>query len=264
MNQSEQSIKSFLVEPGYNIWKIIPDSDKNLLLIESRDGNTQTCHFKWIDLATKIESSTISGPDSAWWMSLAGFCYPYILFEEFMDEQDPSKKNLVVYDAGKEKIVLTKDRVEYHGIDSENIYINENGYITSIKKDGLEEKKLLENPVLTYNSPVVYPDQFLENDEYFALPADYLRKTENLDPVKAIDYLEHKNYICISYYLTEKNFLVNFLLVLNKKGEILFKKKLDTGLRGIGSDTFCIINDQLLFITNKSELSLYKLIDFKI
>jgi hypothetical protein len=74
-----------------------------------------------------------------------------------------------------------------------------------------------------------------------------------------IDYLEHDNLIFISCYIQQDG-LANFLIVLSAQGDVLLHEKTGEALKGIGMDTFFVLEGSLIFVKNKRELFRYKLV----
>ena len=70
----------------------------------------------------------------------------------------------------------------------------------------------------------------------------------------AIDYLEFGNYIIINYYDRSDTELVNFLLVLNREGNILYHKTAGSG-KGIAKDSFFIMDKILVFTKDRQNIS---------
>jgi hypothetical protein len=264
---SQKTIKTIQIDKDFLIWKIIPDTDKNLLMIEIRHPETQRCRYVLFDLNTLESFSPRQGPENAWWMSMVGFKHPQIMYEEFGNDQDPSIKNFLIYNLESGNIIFRRENAQLIGIDKQSIFLEQENRIFAIDPEKFEKEELIENesfksPLM--NQKIFFPAQYLEGDEYFTSTASFIKKITNSAPVRTIEYLEHENHICLAYYIDEKNFLVNFLLVLNKKGEILFKNKLDSGLRGIGSESYFIMNNFLIFVSNKRDLSVYPLIDIRL
>jgi hypothetical protein len=54
--------------------------------------------------------------------------------------------------------------------------------------------------------------------------------------------------------------LANYLIVLTSEGDVLLHEKAAENLKGIGIDTFFLLEGSLFFVKNKCELIRYKLI----
>ena len=74
-----------------------------------------------------------------------------------------------------------------------------------------------------------------------------------------VEYVEYGSLIVISAFAGEQN-LANYLFVFNSAGELLLKETLGEQLKGIALDTFFILSGFLIFVKNKSELVIYKLL----
>jgi hypothetical protein len=54
--------------------------------------------------------------------------------------------------------------------------------------------------------------------------------------------------------------LANYLIVLTADGDVVMNEKAGENLKGIGIDTFFLLEGSLFFVKNKCELVRYKLI----
>ena len=103
-------------------------------------------------------------------------------------------------------------------------------------------------------SPTHYP----EDSSHFPTIYKFLYRLLNIDAVKAVDYLEISNKIIISYYIYRDKSFLNFLLVANRRREILLND-LIAETEGIGIDTFTVKSDTLLYVKNQTQFVGYKL-----
>jgi len=62
----------------------------------------------------------------------------------------------------------------------------------------------------------------------------------------------------LSYYFHKNKTLGNVLLVANSEGEVLCTINLGENLKGIGKDTFFVLENKLVFISNKNTLNIYE------
>jgi hypothetical protein len=80
-----------------------------------------------------------------------------------------------------------------------------------------------------------------------------------VEPVAAMDYLELGPWIVISLYLAAAG-SAEHLIVMEQEGTVVLREKAGEGLKGIGMDTFFILEGSLFFVKNKKELVCYKLL----
>jgi hypothetical protein len=71
--------------------------------------------------------------------------------------------------------------------------------------------------------------------------------------------MEAGDLIIVSVFVKEAD-LANFLYVFNTGGELLLMEKLGENLKGVGFDTFFVLFGHLIFVRNKHELIVYKII----
>jgi hypothetical protein len=76
--------------------------------------------------------------------------------------------------------------------------------------------------------------------------------------VGGIEYREWDGLVFISYYVQEQG-LANYLMVVREDGKLVLSEKLDDSLKGLGADTFFILQGCLFYIRNKRELISYQL-----
>lgn len=118
----------------------------------------------------------------------------------------------------------------------------------------LEEEKITDSIFSKVQRPVHYT----EDNPYFAVIFNFLYRLLRFEAQKAVDYLEVGDKIIISYYIYHQNLLLNYLLVTNRKREVLLNKLIATS-EGIGIDTFVVSAGLLLHVGNKNQLLGYEI-----
>lgn len=102
------------------------------------------------------------------------------------------------------------------------------------------------------------PVHYTEDNPHFAVVFNFLYRLLRIEAQKAVDYLEVGDKIIISYYIYHQNLLFNYLLVTNRKREVLLNKLIATS-EGIGIDTFVVSAGLLLYVGNKNQLLGYEI-----
>ena len=102
------------------------------------------------------------------------------------------------------------------------------------------------------------PIHYIEENPYFSVIFNFLYRLLKIEAQKAVDYLEVGDKIIISYYIYHQNLLFNYLLVTNRKREVLLNKLIATS-DGIGIDTFVVSTGLLLYVGNKNQLLGYEI-----
>jgi hypothetical protein len=106
---------------------------------------------------------------------------------------------------------------------------------------------------------VIRPLHYREGESGFETVKKYLMRIGEKELITGVDYLEHAGFVVLSVYVEEDG-LANFLIVLDQEGTVVLREKAGGNLKGIGIDTFFILEGSLFFVKNKRELLRYKLI----
>ncbi len=102
------------------------------------------------------------------------------------------------------------------------------------------------------------PIHYTEDNPYFSVFFNFLYRLLKIEAQKAVDYLEVGDKIIISYYIYHQNLLFNYLLVTNRKRDVLLNRLIATS-EGIGIDTFVVSTSLLLYVGNKNQLLGYEI-----
>lgn len=262
-----------------NIWKIHIDYAEELIIVETRDTLQHSTSFSVINIKTGAILLEDFSFDEKWWIGVSASLSHTILFHVLDDEDQLSPSAYLLFDLESKKSVWESKSFQL-------LQSSPKGYLGKVNEEENIEFVLLEpssgtEKMLTKmeydlivqgefnkveNNSAAYPFHYLEGSEYFNTIKTFFNQYFGFIPVKAIDYLEYKGTIIISYYLYQtdscgsKGMLDNFLLVLDENGNKLLEKKIDSGLVGIGIETFLVIQNQLIFSKNKKEIKSYSII----
>ena len=244
------------------------------LVLELRDVNTYKVDYFTIDLdEKKLFKQDLSIEDS-WWTGIVAFQDNKLILHKFQNSDSPEKKSFYLLDILTKKICWQSKNVIFSGILKNEIYgyedlEDENRIYKKIwLKDFSEnvvgqkefDKKIREiAEAEEKNKDIAYPFYYPESHAYFEVVALFLKQFLHIHPVKGCDYLEQQNAVVISYYIYEEKLLTNCLLVINHQQEVLLHEKIGSRLEGIGTDTFFIVKNALIFIKKKHQLISYAL-----
>jgi hypothetical protein len=89
----------------------------------------------------------------------------------------------------------------------------------------------------------------------------FLKEFAEVDLVGTCDYLEYEGLIFISAHEKLEQNLTNRLYVFNTNGELVLTEVLAQHSKGLASDTFYIVNEQLIFVKEKREVKCYLIKD---
>ncbi len=206
------------------IWNI--KFDDQFLVAELRDDITRKVYFATIDLHSGELLWQQPSPNKTWWQSLV--------------EVQQGYANIVEFSADSKPEVIDNYYIELQ---------SGNRVEQSSKILGFEGK----NTVLA-----LHPLHYTDDNEFFPAIFKFLYRLLSIDIQKGVDYLEYKDKIIISYYLYCENKLCNYLLVVNRKREILLHELIAES-EGLGISTFTIKPEILLYVKNKCQLHGYEL-----
>ncbi|MFY7827755.1 MAG: DUF4905 domain-containing protein [Flectobacillus sp.] len=206
------------------IWNI--QLSEHHLVAELRNEIHRKVEFICIDLLKSELIWRQASPVNTWWQSLGKLYKTQVELIEFSEESKPQ--------------VTQKHYL--------NIQTGELSDFFPQVSDNFSDQPF------SYLQPVHYTEQ----NEYFPAIYRFVYRLLNVDIQKAVDYLEYKDKIIISYYLYHENKLWNYLLVVNNRKEILLNELL-TETEGLGLVTFTVKPEILLYVKNKCQLHGYEL-----
>ncbi len=273
MPASTQGIKlQFSILFDGTIWKILPDEARQLLLIETRNADLRQAEVYSLDL--NKEELVLLQPlpnNEGWWIGLEDVYNGKAVLHTYADEQDPGHTGVYVYDMCSGSPLWQNTTVHYLGIQPGSMLVQD-----------LKEKKLTildseSGAVLETSLPETqtiaafeayrekrfkiprFPLHYPAKHAYFEPVSKFIQLKTGHIAIEGTDYLEVNDYIIISYYTLEGTTLCNRLLLCDTTGAILMQDILALNLIGLGSDTFFVLDQLLLFIKNKNELYSYVL-----
>lgn len=255
------------------------DDEERLLVLEIRSLDHRTAKFAAIDLQQKklLWHDLLFKED--WWIGMSAIKDGSILFYTYENDQNPVPTSYFLYSIDKGDIIWESSDFNFIAIVDEGIlgYTDSEGSmqkllldgstgrphsVTNASAEGLHKSEDIEKKG---NKTSSYPFHYPEQSDNFNTIEEYLKHSHAINPVKAIDYLEIRNLIVISYYLynevsqKDNKLLDNFILVLDTEGNKLLNIKIDENLQGIGLGIFFVVKNQLIFSRNKSEIISYQI-----
>jgi hypothetical protein len=251
------------------IWKIIADSSKELLFVESRDGDTRKAVFTAIDVKTKKVLWADQSILDPWWSSLKAAENGNVLIVKFNDPEMPEQRGFAVVDGATGKLKWGREDAQVMHTDVAGVVASTNvgedstyaklDWNTGAMLNEVSMKELFSNfnKKAKVTSLVDYPFHFEEENSFFTKIQEYIEIIAKHKAVRMIEYLEKGDKVLISYYIYEGEKLANYMLVADEKGTLLLQEKLRGALTGIGMDTFFVLSDQLIVVKNNNELHAY-------
>jgi hypothetical protein len=253
--------------PG-QIWRILAEADTEIIVAELREGNLRKADFAAI-YQNKLLYESVPLPES-WWISATALQEGILLLQTYPDSQTPVPKGLLALEVRSASLLWQYPELNFTGFDSmrsaviakapseaEPIY-QLIDLITGKSSELLPDENLfIPDPVT--DSKIIFPRHYTSENKYFPAIVSFLNQRLGIKAEKAVDYAEYQHLLVISYYLYVHNTLSNFLVVIDRQTGILLHEPIATQLSGTGLDTFCIMNNCLIFVREKKELLSYEL-----
>jgi len=234
----------------------------NHLLIGAREGERMEATFSLYDLQQyRFLWKSISF-DESWWVSIYAFVEHIIVFQIFNDSQNIEARSLFGFEITKMEALWSVDNVNVLGLSGHVLKLKsqetEDGFFNINITTG-EEIELTSEKMAHENMPngVILPFHYTEESPYFQTVKQFLAEYANLHLVGACDYLEYNGLILISAHKKLEQNLSNTLCVFDDQGHMLLKEELAEQSKGLASDTFYIVNEQLIFVKEKREIKGY-------
>ena len=249
------------------IFNLLFDEEAEILVLEIRNNVKYNASYAAFDLKKNKFINKKIQPTERWWTSMLAVKKGNLVLYQYHDQQNPDLKDIFALDLkkGRQQWLHSQLQLRKTGKDSLLVSKTEGDQILHLQIDLTSGKALpvkdSEFIIEKDKKNIEQPFHYQENSDYFATVSKFLKSNFQIEPVQAIDYLEFKHYIIISYYETmaEEGMLKNSLMVLDEEGKSLLKETISTKMKVIGMESFVIINRQLIMIKDKSTLKGYKL-----
>lgn len=233
--------------------------EEPILVLELRDEERRQVYFSGVNMNTGAILWSHPSPRDPWWASLSYATNHTLLIQQFDGMVNPDKRVWMAVDVASFEVLWEKDDLHVAALMNDRIYGHTKGNPVQIDlRTGKahEVGKDYERPQEIQN--LVRPFQYLEGTAHFDTVRNFLENSMNGKIVGGIEYREWDGLVFISYYVQEQG-LANYLMVVREDGKLLLSEKLDDSLKGLGADTFFILQGCLFYIRNKRELISYQL-----
>lgn len=245
--------KSAGLEKSYcfkgQIWNSCLDTEKDLLIVETRDADAFQCWFYTIDLKKNELLSEFQLQDECWWVGLKyAFDGNFVLYT-YEDEQKPISKGVIVVDAIRGIVRWRKDTYCFLDGQGDQMCVSD-----SETKDNLtisiESGRISNYQEIPQNKSVQVPLRYLQGSDYFNETAELVKLVTNEVATESIEYLEYNNHLFISFYIYKEQKQENHLLILTEDGAFVKKYCLSNHTKGIGFGDFVVYKNIVLFAVN--------------
>ncbi|MFT7381857.1 MAG: hypothetical protein ACI9Z3_001749 [Roseivirga sp.] len=232
------------------------------LLIGCREGDKMEATFSLYDLKQHNFLWKSISFDESWWVSIYAFVDNIIVFQIFNDSQNIEARSLFGFEITRMEAVWSVDNVNVLGLSGQVLKLKsqetENDFfkidITTGEEIKLDSEKLDQENV---SNGIILPFHYTEENPYFQTVKQFLAEFADLHLVGACDYLEYNGLILISAHEKLEQNLSNTIVVFDGSGNLILKEVLAEQSKGLASDTFYIVNEQLIFVKEKREMKGY-------
>jgi hypothetical protein len=245
--------------PG-DIWQTSLSNNK--LLIGCREEGGMNTTFSLYDLEKNAFQWKAISFEESWWISIYSFVESTIIFQVFNDSQNIESRTLFGFDIVKLEAIWSIEEVIAIGLSGDILKLKMNNeeesvFLIDINSGEQVESDDTEKLSESRSASMVLPFHYAEESPYFQTVKHFLKEFASLDLVGACDYLEHNNLIIISAHQKVEQNLSNALYVFNSSGNLLMTEILAAHSKGLASDTFYIVNEELIFVKEKREIKGY-------
>jgi hypothetical protein len=251
----------FLLRFDGVIWNLLATDE--ILVIEVRDPVLKQVTFSAFRINTNAFLWKNQLLEEPWWINASAIAGDKLIFTVYLDTNNPDKKGVVVFSLSDLKMQwwnndfsLSETGVDYVKGFTSRLGLKE----VALDLGSGDVKDFISTTSAKQSSSLQKPVQYTDGMDYFDTVKRFLADRLNFSPVSSLEYLEHGGRIIISCYTGEDDGLANYLFVLSAEGKVLLKEKLDSGVKGIGMDTFFILNGCVIFVRKRVELVSYKLL----
>jgi hypothetical protein len=262
-NKAKKLQKLFSHTFSQNIWRIIPDSDQhsNQWVIELRDISEKTVSFAVIDLELReiLWESKPEGTD--WWTSLTAFSHGRIFLHNYRYPEIPEPTDLLAISAetgahlwALPNYLMVKS-IDENTLEVATKSVNEFRYMACDAESGSLMSLKTDDTRQTEEIILAEPVRYKEGNVYFDKLSSFISASTAGHIPLGIDYLEKRPYIIFSYYIYDQDKIVQYLLILTDRKELVLHEKLTEKRDGMGSSTMMLKASTLVFLKNNNEFS---------
>lgn len=250
----------FCIEFSAPIWKLLPDTTHQQLVVEIRDAATQYVDFATICANTgEIGCNGIENLTDSWWTGLDAAGNGVFVLYQYADKHNPIKKGICVYETRQGNLLWTNEEAIFQGFEGEAMRIAtwNNKTETQIvnPKNGLPIVKTTTDE--KNEKLVAYPYLFHEQNPHFSDLKEFIAQKTKHYAVESIEYYETKKNIILSYHIVQNTTFANYLLIADVQGNVLQTQQLSNKLKGIAYNTFFLLNNCIIFVADKKEIHGY-------
>ena len=210
------------------VWNTLVSAKNNILLVEVRNNEKKQVTFSALAAATGDFLWRDITFDEPWWITLGAVSDDIVLFTVYLETSNPDRKGVFAYHIFDREIVWWNNDFSIVSVSGDRVSGMVSKYGERLVTIALSSGKEIAGAPgdVIPGKEVFRPQQYLDDNAYFATVKTFLNRKFNLLPVIALEYLEYDSNIFISFYIQESK-LANYLFVLSHEGEVLMREKLE-------------------------------------
>jgi Domain of unknown function (DUF4905) len=243
------------------IWKILPDTENNLLVLEKRDPEKQQVYFDILDIQNReiIVENLILWEN--WWVSVVAASHQKIVFALYEQENSVANKGFIVYGIAEKQILWQSTQLHFDYLDALNecIWIRENLESTILKPYHLQTGYLIKENLIINDKKIdcYFPLVYTHENPYFKDLEHFILLKSSQTASNFVTYLEYKAYICMVYDTEIEEKFAYFLLITDIAGNVKICQQV-SDVKNIYQPYF-VFNNFLILNPNPNELNIYSL-----
>ncbi len=238
-----------------------PSDDHTVICLEQISESLPSPQYHVVDLQSfTLNAENISVKNSKT-LVLKSITSSHLILNEYHNGKNPDHATAMVYDYKRKIIEWEKENFRILEINGEVIKSPHQHFENRFSYWNVKTGQIIDEPATTNlksNKTESFPLLYPENSEHFGSFSKFINEKTGHVPAICCEYLEVEKLMILSYYFFENKTLTNVLLIANSDGEILDTINLGENLKGIGKDTFFVLENKLVFISNKNTLNIYE------
>lgn len=253
-----KSITTFKFE--HHIWQVHAHPQQPILLIETRNADTRTVTFSAVNMPHHdILWNTLDMGDD-WWRGLETMTSKYLVLHGFEDAHNPISSGIYVFDLCTGNKVYTNDKSVFINLEEDHLVerilsAEEEIYHSINLKSG--ERIVIEAPkngVPMDYSLVKTPQWIEEGESNFLKISSFIQQYHSPLKILSIEYLETHESIAIAWIEPCEQAFHQFVMVIDKEGNMLIKELVADNLKGKSPGAFIVAHGFIAFVKQQTSL----------
>lgn len=253
-----KSITSFDFEN--NIWQVHAHRQLPILLVERRNTALRTVQFAAVSMASNeiLWNELDLGDD--WWRGLESMSSHFLVLHGFEDANNPIRLGVYVFDLFTGAKVYANDVTTFYSLHHDKLVEklgsaeDEAFYQIDLANGSKTEITIGEITESAEELHLATPIFIEPADDLFNKILRLILRYHHTEDVVCIEYLEHRQHICIVWTERRAEAMHQHLTLVNSVGELLLHETLASPLKGIALGSFFISQSHLVFVKNSSQL----------